>query len=295
MKSLRTPDEYFQNLEDYPFEPNYFSTRDGLRMHFVDEGPKESPVVLLLHGEPTWSFLYRKMIPVFLDKGFRVIAPDLIGFGKSDKPTQADDYSYASHQSWLEELLNYLDLTDIHLFCQDWGGLLGLRILADQHENFHKVVASNTFLPIGKGPVSEAFLKWQAFAAKTPKMDIGRIVQQGSTSELSEKVVSAYNAPFPSEEYKAGAKIFPSLVPTRSDDPGVAENIDAWEVLKKLEIPFLTLFGEFDLITKGGEGYFQKVIPGAKNQNHEILPAGHFIQEDLGAELAKKVSEFFKS
>ncbi len=294
MKALRTPDSRFENLKDYPFDPNYFMNSDELRMHYVDEGDKGNPVVLLLHGEPTWSYLYRKMIPIFVAAGYRTLSPDLIGFGKSDKPLEQGDYSYDNHLQWLQEWLDELRLERIHLFCQDWGGLLGLRLLANQPEKFEKVVASNTFLPIGRGPVSQAFLKWQTFAAKTPNLDIGRIVQQGSATELSPETIAAYDAPFPDESYKAGAKVFPALVPIKETDPGALDNQKAWEILRTFEKPFLTLFGEFDMITKGGETYFQKMIPGAKGLDHDILKAGHFIQEDLGAELAKKVSMFFQ-
>lgn len=293
MKILKTPASRFENLKDYEFGENYLTLSDELEMHYLDEGPESGEVVLLLHGEPTWSYLYRKMIPVFVNAGFRVVAPDLIGFGKSDKPTEQSDYSYASHLKWLEELILELKLERIHLFCQDWGGLLGLRLVAAHLHLFSKVVASNTFLPNGQGPVSEAFLQWQNFAANTPELKIGKIVQQGSTRALSEEEIAAYDAPFPSEAFKAGAKIFPALVPTSPNDPEAQENQSAWKKLSIFNKPFLTLFGEKDLITRGGEKYFQKLIPGAQDQAHQILDAGHFIQEDLGPELAKLVCDFF--
>lgn len=293
MKFLKTPSSRFENLKDYNFPPNFFTLNAGLEMHYLDEGPKDGPLVLLLHGEPTWSYLYRKMIPVFVNSGFRVIAPDLIGFGKSDKPILQSDYSYSAHLGWLEELFLHLKLEEIHLFCQDWGGLLGLRLVAKYSARFSKVVASNTFLPTGKGAASEAFLQWQNFAATAPTLKIGEIVQQGSASTLTEEEVAAYDAPFPTEEYKAGAKVFPALVPTKLEDPEANANQKAWESLSKFDKPFLTLFGEKDLITKGGETYLQKLIPGAQSLAHQILDAGHFIQEDLGEDLAKIVTDFF--
>lgn len=291
---IKTPESRFENLKDYPFTPHFFEVEKGLEMHYVDEGKSDGPVVLLLHGEPTWSYLYRKMIPIFLAKGFRIIAPDLIGFRKSDKFSNPEDYSYHLHIHWLKSLILGLKLTDIHLFCQDWGGLIGLRILADNQELFAKVVASNTFLPTGQEEVSEALLKWRAFSQKSPDFVISKVVQMGISFPISEEALLAYDAPFPSEEFKAGARIFPSLVPIKAGDPEALKNQSAWKSLSKFEKPFVTIFGDQDPITKGGERYFQKIIPGAKGQNHQYLSAGHFIQEDQGEKLAELLAEFYQ-
>lgn len=291
---IKTPESRFENLKDFPFAPHFFEVEKGLEMHYVDEGKSDGPVVLLLHGEPTWSYLYRKMIPIFVEKGFRVIAPDLIGFGKSDKFSEPEDYSYSRHINWVKSLIIGLKLTDIHLFCQDWGGLIGLRILAENQELFAKAVASNTFLPTGQVAVSDAFLKWRAFSQKSPDFIISKMVQMGSVSPISKEALLAYDAPFPSEEFKAGARIFPTLVPINAEDPEALKNQNAWKSLNQFDKPFLTIFGDQDPITKGGESYFQKIIPGTKGQVHQYLSAGHFIQEDQGEKLAELVAEFYQ-
>jgi len=289
MKALRTPEERFSNLPDFPFEANYLEVGDGLRMHYLDEGPRDGDVVLLLHGEPSWCYLYRHMIPPLVEAGFRTIAPDLIGFGKSDKPTEQDDYTYQAHLDWTNSLLDQLDLTGIRLFCQDWGGLIGLRLVGEQPERFSHVVASNTFLSNGLTEIPEVFLQWRAFSQSSPDFDIGRVIQMGTHSELTEGIMDAYRAPFPDESYKAGARVFPSLVPIEKDDPEAIKNRKAWEILSKWEKPFLTLFGAHDAIMKGADKPFQKLIPGAKDQPHAMLEAGHFIQEEQGGELAKRL------
>ena len=282
MNILRTPDERFANLPDYPFAPNYFET-DGLRIHYVDEGENDDEVMLMLHGEPSWSYLYRKMIPVFSKAGYRSLAPDLIGFGKSDKPAEMSDYTYQSHVNWMEEWLLGLDLKNITLVCQDWGGLIGLRLVAMHPDRFKRITAANTFLPIGKGKPSEAFLRWQAFSQKSPKFDIGRVINGGSVADLSDEVIAAYDAPFPDDSYKAGARIFPSLVPTAPEHPGVAENVKAWEVLRQWQKPFMTAFSDSDPITAGADQFFQQLIPGTKDQPHTTIKGGgHFLQEDKG-------------
>jgi len=212
MNIIRTPEDRFKNLPGYNFSPNYINVAEDLRMHYVDEGVKGNPVVLLLHGEPSWSYLYRKMIPVLVAGGFRVIAPDLIGFGKSDKPTNTEDYTYQAHIEWTTEFLQQLDLQGIMLFCQDWGGLIGLRLAAAMPDRFAKIVASNTMLPTGQHKVPDAFKAWLEFSKNSPAFDIGRVISMGTITDLSDEVVAAYNAPFPSDEYKAGARIFPSLV-----------------------------------------------------------------------------------
>jgi haloalkane dehalogenase len=292
MDLLRTPDECFRDLPGWTYVPRYVDA-GGVRMHYVDEGPRDAAPVLLLHGEPSWSFLYRKMIPGLVAAGHRVVAPDLIGFGRSDKPAQREDYTYQRHVDWLAAAIAALDLRDTTLFCQDWGGLLGLRLVAEHSARFARVVASNTGLPTGEEKVSEAFFAWQAFSQKTEVLPVGKIVQSGCARPLAPEVVAAYDAPFPEERYKAGARQFPLLVPTRPDDPANAPNRAAWNALERFEKPFLTAFGDSDPVTKGAEGPLKKRIPGAADQHHTtIAKAGHFIQEDAGEELAQLVVDF---
>ncbi len=296
MKFLTTPESSFDNLPDYPFSPNYVEVENGMKMHYVDEGSNNKGLVLCLHGEPSWSYLYRKMIPVFVAAGYRVIAPDLIGFGKSSKPTETSDYTYQKHVDWIKTFISKLGLIDINLFCQDWGGLIGLRILAEESQLFSRTVAGNTFLPTGEREASEAFLKWQKFSQTAPVLPVGKIIQNSTVAKMSDVEVAAYEAPYPDESYKAGAKIFPSLVPTSTDDPESNNNKKAWETLMKLEKPFLTLFFDSDPITKGGEKALQKLIPGCKGQAHTIIQAGgHFLQEDKGEEIAGLMVKFMET
>lgn len=297
MEAIRTPDERFENLPGYSFSPNYITTTDGLRMHYVDEGPKDATeVVLCLHGEPSWSYLYRTMIPVFAAAGHRVIAPDLIGFGRSDKPTAQSDYTYAKHLDWTAEILTQLDLNNITLFCQDWGGLIGLRLALSHADRFSRIVAGNTILPTGDVKPNDAFLNWQKFSQTSPQFEIGRIIQQATVNNLSDEVVAAYDAPFPDDSYKAGARIFPSLVPTSPDDPQSQNNREAWQAYTKWDKAFLTLFSDSDPIMKGMEKIFQKMVPGCQGQPHDIIKGGgHFLQEDKGEEIAEKVVAFIKS
>lgn len=290
---IRTPDSRFENLQGYNFKANYINVVKNVRMHYLDEGDKNNPVVLLLHGEPSWSYLYRKMIPVLVENGFRVIAPDLIGFGKSDKPTEKSAYSYQSHLSWLKTFIEDLNLNQITLFCQDWGGLLGLRLITEMESKFFLVIASNTGLPTGDIPMPESFMKWREFSQNSPGFDIGKVIQMGTLQDLSDDVISAYNAPFPSEEYKAGARMFPTLVPISPEDPESIKNRHAWKKLMQWEKPFLTIFGDGDDIMRGVEKIIQKLIPGCNNQNHKILNAGHFIQEEKGEELAQLIVNFY--
>ncbi len=290
---IRTPENRFENLEDYNFQSNYLNVEEGLRLHYLDEGNDRNPTVLLLHGEPSWSYLYRKMIPI-LSKNFRVVVPDLIGFGKSDKLIHRQDYSYQKHIDWISTFIEKLDLKNIVLFCQDWGGLTGLRIITEMNNRFAMVIASNTTLPTGKIPMPESFLKWRAYSQHSPGFNIGKVIDMGTIQPLSEKVFEAYNAPFPSEEYKAGARIFPTLVPISQNDPEAIKNLKAWEKLKSWNKPFLTLFGDEDTIMIGAEKAFQNLVPGAKGQHHKILNAGHFIQEEKGEELAELIVEFYK-
>ena len=292
MDFVRTPDDRFENLPGYGFAPHYVDA-DGLRMHYLDEGPATADPVLLLHGEPSWSYLYRKMIPILVAAGMRAVAPDLIGFGRSDKPTAQGDYSYQAHVDWTTSLVVQLDLRIVTLVCQDWGGLLGLRIAAAHRERFSRLVAANTFLPTGDNAPGEAFLRWQTFSQTAPSLPIGNIVRGGCRTELAAEVIAAYDAPFPDDTYKAGARKFPALVPTRPDDPASAPNRQAWEVLSKWEKPFLCAFSDEDPITRGADAAFQRLVPGTKGMPHTTIKGGgHFLQEDKGEELAKVVVDF---
>ena len=296
MTIKNTPAEAFQNIPDYPFAPNWMDIGDGLTIHYVDEGPKDGPIVLLLHGEPSWSFLYRKMIPIFVTAGYRTIAPDLIGFGKSSKPTEQSDYTYSSHLVWMTTWLNQLGISGINLFCQDWGGLIGLRLLTAQPDKFDRLVVGNTGLPTGQQKMPDAFFKWQQYSQTVEVLPVGNILQNGTVRSLTPAETTAYEAPFPDPSYMAGAKIFPALVPTSVDDPEAANNKNAWAVLMQWNKPTLTLFSDMDPITKGGEKPFQKFVPGTKGQNHRTIEsAGHFLQEDKGPEIASIMVEFMKS
>jgi haloalkane dehalogenase len=328
---LRTPDERFRDLPDWPWTPRYVEVPDGaggrLRMHYVDEGPAEGAPILCLHGQPTWSYLYRKMIPIFLAAGRRVVAPDLVGFGRSDKPTRGSDYDYERHVAWLRAFAEALDLREIDLICQDWGGLLGLRLVAECPERFARVVASNTGLPdardiplaaapalhalyeklpvprtmadVAAGFVAStkggapAFMSWQKHCADSPDFT-PEAVLRALCPGLSEAEVAAYAAPFPDERHRAGARRFPSLVPILPDDPAIADNRRAWESLSRFEKPFLTAFSDRDPVTAGQHLRFQQEIPGAAGQPHTtIRGAGHFVQEDAGPELARIALAFF--
>lgn len=294
MKALRTPEARFRNLPDYDFAENYVDV-DSLRMHYVDEGPRDAPPVLLLHGEPSWSYLYRHMIPPLRDAGFRVIAPDLIGFGKSDKLPRKSDYSYSRHVDWMRQFLETLDLRGITLFCQDWGSLIGLRVAAENEQRFARIALGNGGLPTGDQPMPKAFTIWRAFARYSPWFPIGKIIQKGTVTELPDDVVAAYDAPFPSARYKAGARAFPSLVPVTPDDPASDANRVAWEIFAAWTKPFLTTFSNRDPITRGGEIPWQQGVPGAKNREHvRIKNAGHFLQEDKGPELAEVLKNFIR-
>ncbi len=310
---LRTPESNFENLPGYPFSPNYMEI-DGLRIHYVDEGPKDAQLVLLLHGEPSWSYLYRKMIPPLNKAGFRTIAPDLVGFGRSDKLPRTKDYSYQMHVDLMVHFVKKLNLENVTLFCQDWGGLIGLRVMGEEPSRFARIVVANTMLPSAKGLKARIgyslfklqlrrmgtvtpeqlqknpnFMSWVALSRTIQELPIGDLVQSATVTTLSPEVVSAYDAPFPDESFKAGARIFPYLVPSQ-----LAQNQKVWDnVLTKWEKPFLTAFSDSDPITRGGEKYFQKMIPGAQGHDHvTIKGAGHFLQEDKGVELAQVVTNF---
>ena len=291
---MRTPDERFANLPGFPFAPHYVDV-GGLRVHYVDEGPRTAAPVLMLHGEPSWCFLYRKMIPVLTAAGHRAVAPDLVGFGRSDKPERREDYSYQRHVDWMRGVLEALDLRRITLVCQDWGGLIGLRLAAEHPDRFDRIVAANTFLPTGDIPAGPAFLRWKEFSQTTPNFHVGGIVKGGCVTDLAPEIVDAYDAPFPDDRYKAGARQFPTLVPVTPDDPASVPNRAAWDVLRTWSKPFLTAFSDSDPITRGGDRFFQETIPGAKGQPHTtITGAGHFLQEDKGEELARVVVDFIR-
>jgi haloalkane dehalogenase len=292
MELLRTPEERFANLPGYGFAPHYLDV-DGVRIHYVDEGNPAGAPILLLHGEPSWSYLYRTMIPPLVTAGYHLIAPDLVGFGRTDKPASREDYTYQRHVDWMRGVLLGLDLREVTLFCQDWGGLLGLRLVAEHEDRFARVVASNTFLPTGDIPAGMAFLRWRQASQEMPDFNAGQIVQRGTVSTLSDEVVAAYNAPFPDDSYLAGARQFPMLVPVTPDDPATIPNRRAWEMLGQWQKPFLCAFGDSDPITRGGYEALQAAIPGTQGQPHLLLEnAGHFIQEDKGLELAQIVLDF---
>ena len=301
MKTLRTPDSRFINLPDYDFAPHYLMIDDTdggeLRVHYIDEGgasdKASASTVLLLHGEPSWCYLYRKMIPILNAAGHRVIAPDLPGFGRSDKPTLRTDYTYQRHVDWMQAVIEQLDLQNITLFCQDWGGLIGLRLVADNPEHFARVAAANTMLPTGDHDPGEGFRKWQQFSQQTPQFNVGGIIKSGTTTPLSQKVIDAYDAPFPDESYKEGARQFPILVPTTPDDPAAQYNRNAWKVLSQWTKPFITLFSDSDPVTGGGDKIMQKLIPGTKDQAHTtVVNGGHFLQEDQGEKVAELLVKF---
>lgn len=304
---FRTPDARFENLSEYDFEPNY-QYIDGYRIHYLDEGPSEGPVVLLIHGEPSWSYLYRKMIPVFVAAGYRTIVPDLLGFGKSDKPADRGDYSYQGMVDIIDQLITELELRDVSAFYQDWGGLVGLRVSAENEERFAKIAIGNTGLPAGEGDDGliigtqfstanpdiriesiENFQHWLRFSQSVPVLDIGEIMQWGTVNELSAAEIAAYNAPFPDDRYKAGARVMPTLVQSQ-----MATNRGTWAVYANWQKPFLTTFSDSDPITTGGERVFQHRVPGARGQRHTIITeASHFLQEDKGEELAEYLVEWF--
>jgi haloalkane dehalogenase len=297
MKVMRTPEDRFAGLADFPYAARYLTVvaDDGteLRLAYVDEGPRTAAPVLLLHGEPSWSYLYRSMIPALVAAGLRVVAPDLIGFGRSDKPAERAAYRYATHVAWMAAVVGQLGLDRITLFCQDWGGLIGLRLVAAMPDRFARVVASNTGLPTGDHPMPAAFRKWRDYSQRATPFDAGLIVHRGTCSGISDAARAAYNAPFPDESHCAGARQFPLLVPDSAADPETEPNRAAWRELAKFERPFLTVFGDSDHITAGADRMMQARIPGARGQQHLLLPAGgHFIQEDHGPRLAELLIAF---
>jgi haloalkane dehalogenase len=300
MEFLRTTDDRFVDLPGYDFSPNYLQVDDSeggeLRVHYLDEGPGDADPVLLMHGEPSWSFLYRKMIPILVAAGQRVIAPDLVGFGRSDKPSQRSDYSYQRHVDWMQSLLDQLQLDKITLVCQDWGGLIGLRLVAENPGRFARVVAANTMLPTGDHDLGQAFVDWRTFSQQVPEFPVASIVNGATTTELDPEIQRGYDAPFPDESYKEGARQFPTLVPATPEDPAAAPNRAAWEVLSQWQKPFLTAFSDSDPITAGVDADMQKLIPGCQGQAHTTIEnGGHFLQEDQGEALAQVVVNFIQA
>ena len=295
MKLLNTPEERFKNLPDFSFEPHFIEV-DGINIHYLDEGTNQTDVILLMHGEPSWCFLYRHMIPILVKGGYRILAPDLVGFGRSDKPTKQADHSYKKHVEWMTKWVKLLDLQKITLFCQDWGSLIGLRVAIENQERFSRIVLSNGGLPTGEQRMPDAFLNWREFSRTATKFYVGRIVQGGTTTKLPRNVINAYNAPFPDDDFKAGARIMPSLVPITKDDPEHIANKKAIEQFGKWEKPFLTAFSDEDPITRGGDKFWQEIVPGAQSQKHTTIKnAGHFVQEDKGPELANLIIEFINN
>ena len=280
MNIIRTPESRFLNLPDYPFAPHYHQATPELRLHYVDEGPRDAAPVLMLHGEPTWSYLYRHMIPPVAAAGLRVVAPDLIGFGRSDKPTDAASYSYAGQVAWIRHWVEALALRDITLVCQDWGSLIGLRLAAEMPERFARILIANGGLPTGDAPISRAFQVWKAFATNSPWFPVGRIVQAGTARRLASAERAAYDAPFPAAEFKCAARIYPSLVPVTPDDPASDANRRAWQVLERWTKPFICCFSDGDPITRGHDRELLRRIPGTRGQLHVTLRGGHFVQED---------------
>jgi haloalkane dehalogenase len=300
MDRLRTPESRFDHLPEFDFPVHYAelcdpSGGDRLRVAFIDEGPRDAPeTVLLLHGEPSWSFLYRKMIPPLVAAGHRAVAPDLVGFGRSDKPTPRGEYTYARHVEWMRELcFDILELSDVTLFGQDWGALLGLRLVGEHPGRFARVAIGNGGLPTGEERVSDAFRSWQEFSQSAPELPIGRIVRGGCAQPVEDAVVAAYDAPFPDESYKEGAREFPVLVPTSAEDPAHDANIAAWGALTQFTKPFLTCFSDGDPVTRGADRKFQELVPGTKSVAHTTIEGGgHFLQEDRGEQLAGVLTAF---
>jgi haloalkane dehalogenase len=293
MPVLRTPDKCFTQLSNFPFQPHYLEIQDpdlgSLRIHYLDEGPRQGEVILCLHGEPSWSYLYRKMIPLFTAAGLRVLAPDLVGFGRSDKPAARSDYTYAKHVKWIGDWLEAVGVGQVTLLGQDWGGLIGLRMVAENPARFARISLSNTGLPTGDQSFGEAFQRWRRFSQTDPEFDIGFIVNLFGRGSLSAQEVAAYRAPFPDDSYKAGARQFPLLVPTTADDPAAEDNRRAWKQLMQWDKPVLLCFSDSDPITQGADKPFLQLVPGTRGQPHRTLKGRHFIQEEDGESWARAV------
>lgn len=298
MQTVRTPDDRFDDVPDFPYGPRYCEISDGegglVRVAWVEDGPEDADPVLMLHGEPSWSYLYRKMIPILAAAGHRVICPDLVGFGRSDKPTRREDHSYARHVEWMRALaFDVLDLQKVTLVGQDWGGLIGLRLAAEHPERFARLVVANTGLPDGDQPMADVWWRFREAITTTPNLNIGRFVQGGCRQQMSDEVRAGYDAPFPGDEYCAGPRAMPCLVPASPDDPAAAANKDAWAKLSVSPTPMLVAFSDSDPITGPMAAVFRRVMRGAQGVEHPIIRgAGHFLQEDAGEELADRIADF---
>ncbi|HEX6499454.1 MAG TPA: haloalkane dehalogenase [Micromonosporaceae bacterium] len=297
MRILRTPEDRFADLPDFDYPPRRVEVGDGLWMAYVETGPSDGPVVLLLHGEPSWSFLYRKVMPVLAGAGLRAIAPDLIGFGRSDKPADREAHSYARHVEWVRRFaFDALDLRNVTLVGQDWGGLIGLRLVAEHPDRFARVVAANTGLPTGDQALPEVWWRFRDTVVAAPHLDIARLVQAGCRTRLSDAVRAAYDAPFPDDSYTAAARAMPTLVPTSPDDPAGEANRAAWQRLTEWRKPFLVAFSDGDPITGGMAPVLRRAVPGAAGLDHPtVTGAGHFLQEDAGERLGDIVANFVRS
>ncbi|HKI38964.1 MAG: haloalkane dehalogenase [Mycobacterium sp.] len=300
MQTLRTPDDPFDDVPDFDYAPIYSEIPDGeggtLRVAWISDGPQDADPVLMLHGEPSWSYLYRKMIPILVDAGHRAICPDLVGFGRSDKPTRIEDHTYARHVEWMRALaFDVLDLRDVTLVGQDWGGLIGLRLAAEHPERFARVVVANTGLPNGEQPMAEIWWRFREAITTAPEINVGWFVQGGCRQQMSDEVRAGYDAPFPSDEYCAGPRAMPGLVPTSPDDPAAAANKAAWAKLSVSPTPMLVAFSDSDPITGPMGAIFQREMRGAQGIDHPVIRgAGHFLQEDAGEELAGHIVEFLR-
>ena len=293
MEILKNNNRDFENLNQWKYNPKYTSveTEYGeINIHYIDEGSENTNTVLLLHGEPTWGYLYRNFIDPLVEKGLRVVVPDLPGFGKSDKLSKREGYTYEKFVKWMDVWLNEIDLKNITFFGQDWGGLIGLRLVVNNQDRFDNIVLSNTGLPTGDRPLGEAFESWKNYSQTVENFHIGGIVKGGTVTEMSQETIDAYNAPFPDDSYKEAARQFPLLVPNSTDDPSYQNNVEAWEILKKWEKPLLCAFSDQDHIFKGVENTFIKHIPGTEGINHvQIQGAGHFLQEDKPEECVEAI------
>jgi haloalkane dehalogenase len=296
VKVLRTPEACFGDLPGFGYQPRYADVGE-LRLAYVEAGPADGEPVLLLHGEPSWSFLYRKVMPVLADAGLRAIAADLAGFGRSDKPAEIGDHSYARHVEWIRALaFDRLGLRGLTLVGQDWGGLIGLRLVAEHPDRFARVVAANTGLPTGDQPMPEVWLRFREVVRTAPDLSVSRLVQSGCRTPLPPDVLAAYEAPFPEPAYAAAVRAMPGLVPTTPDDPASDANRAAWRQLAAWDKPFLVAFSDEDPITGGMAPVLKRVIPGAAGLEHPVLRgAGHFVQEDAGERLGAVIAEFVRA
>ncbi|MCK5145656.1 haloalkane dehalogenase [bacterium] len=293
MNFLRTPESRFEQLKDYAFKSHYIELdENGMRMHYIDEGPDDADPILMLHGEPSWSYLYRHMIPICVSAGHRVIAPDFIGFGKSDKPGKKSDYSYQAHMDWMTFFIQNLNLNRITLFGQDWGAMIGLRLAAENEKRFASIIIGNGMLLTGNQRIPLLLRLWIHFASLSPWLPIHRIIDYGCIKKLTHEEKQAYNAPFPSMKYKAGVRAFPTLLPLSENNPATPANREAWKILEKWHKPFLTVFSDRDPFTKNGDIYFKNSVPGARDQKHLIVRGGHFLQEDAGEQLGQIINQF---